>query len=74
MTAPSGTITIAVLCLSWCINMLFGILIARAIYQAIVKQDTNAYLNCVRLNDTLDTLRNTIANTVAGWGAANFVD
>jgi len=40
MTEQSGSITIVILMLTWAINLLFGILVARATYRAMVAQDS----------------------------------
>lgn len=45
-TQPSGMITVAVLMLTWCINCLFGILIARATYRAMIRKDPNDFMRC----------------------------
>jgi len=66
-TAPSGAITIAVLCLTWCLNMLFGILIARATYRAITRKDSMAFYRVVILNDSLERIRHAVVNEVATW-------
>jgi hypothetical protein len=63
----SGRITIVVLCLTWCINFLFGILIARAMYRAMVHQDTSEYLKVVFLNDSLERIRSAITGEVISW-------
>lgn len=66
-TQPSGAITVAVLCLTWAINMLFGILIARATYRAMIRKDPNDFMRCVLLNDSLDRIRNAVVNEIASW-------
>lgn len=66
---PNGMITVAVLCLTWCINILFGILIARATYRAMIRRDPGDYMRCVLLNDSLDRIRNAVVNEVASWSA-----
>jgi len=66
---PSGAITIAVLLLTWCLNLLFGILIARATYRAMIRQDSSDFIRCVLLNDSLDRIRNAVVNELAGWSA-----
>jgi len=67
MNTPTGGITIAVLCLTWMINLLFGILIARATYRAMIRHDSTSYMYCVILNDSLDRIRNAVINEVASW-------
>jgi hypothetical protein len=64
---PNGMITVAVLMLTWCITMLFGILIARATYRAMIRRDTNAFMRVIILNDSLDRIRNSVVNEVATW-------
>lgn len=65
---PSGAITIAVLCLTWVLNMLFGILIARACYRAMIRKDASDFMRCVLLNDSLERIRNAVVNELASWG------
>lgn len=67
-TQPSGAITITVLLMTWCINLLFGILIARATYRAMILQDANQYLRLVILNDSLDRIRVAVVNEISHWG------
>lgn len=47
--------------------VLFGILIAHALYRAIVKQDTQDYVRCLVLSEGLDKIKNVV--TIAGWAA-----
>ncbi len=66
---PSGSITIAVLVMTWCITFLFGILIARATYRAMIRQDATAFMRVVLLNDSLERVRNAVVGEVATWAA-----
>lgn len=63
----NGAITVVVLLLTGAITMLFWVLIARATYRSMILQDSNAYMRCIILNDTLDRIRNAVANEVAAW-------
>ena len=65
----NGIITVYVSLLTLAIFGLFGILIARATYRAMVTRDTTAYMRVIVLNDKLDDMRSVIANEVASWGA-----
>lgn len=47
--------------------ILFGILIAHALYRAIVRQDAQDYVRCLVLSDGLDKIKNVV--TIAGWAA-----
>lgn len=67
-THPSGSITLIVVLTTWAITVLFGILIARATYRAMMHQDSNSYMRCVILNDSLDRIRNAVINEIASWG------
>lgn len=68
MRTHNGSITIVVLCLTWCINMLFGILVARATYRAITQRDPQAYLHLVLMNDHMERIRSFILNEAISWG------
>lgn len=65
--APNGTIVIIILCMTWCLNVLFGILIARATYRALTLSDPNQFYRMVLLNDALDRIRNAVVNEAASW-------
>jgi len=67
MTEQSGSITIVILMLTWAINLLFGILVARATYRAMVAQDSTQYLRVVILNDSLERIRSAIVGEMIGW-------
>lgn len=66
---PSGSIVLAVLCITWCLNVLFGILIARATYRAVTRKDPHAFFRLVLLNDSLDRIRNAVVSEVSTWSA-----
>jgi hypothetical protein len=66
---PNGSIVVAVLCCTWVLNVLFGILIARATYRAMIRKDPMEYMRLVLLNDSLDRIRNAVVGEVASWAA-----
>jgi hypothetical protein len=66
-TAATGGVTIIILVLTWCINLLFGVLIARATYRAMIRHDTTEYLKVVILNDSLERIRSAIIGEMVGW-------
>lgn len=68
MTPPPGNVTLTVLLLTFAINALFGVLIARAVYRAYTTRDTDAYLRVVYLNDSLERIRTAITGEVISWG------
>lgn len=68
MKTPPLPMIMMVTLMTFCINVLFGILIARATARAILNQDTTAFMRVIILNDQLDRIRNVIVNEVASWG------
>lgn len=68
MRTHNGSITIVVLCLTWSINLLFGILVARATYRAMTQRDPQQYLRLVLLNDSLERIRTAVLNEAISWG------
>lgn len=64
----TGNVTILVILLTWSLNALFGILIARACYRAYTHKDTDEYLRIVLLNDSLETIRNVVIKELISWG------
>lgn len=65
----TGNVTILVILLTWSLNALFGILIARACYRAYTLKDTDEYLRIVLLNDSLETIRNVVLKELMSWSA-----
>lgn len=68
MKTPPLPMIMMVTLMTFCINVLFGILIARATARAILNQDTTAFMRVIILNDQLDRIRNVVVNEVASWG------
>lgn len=68
-TQPTGMIVLVVLCTTWILNVLFGVLIARATYRALIHQDANSFVRCVLLNDSLDRIRSAVVNEAATWSS-----
>lgn len=66
-TQTPGMIVLVVLCTTWILNVLFGVLIARATYRALIHQDPHSFVRCVLLNDSLDRIRNAVVNEAASW-------
>ncbi len=64
----SGGITILVLLLTFTLNALFSILIARAVWRAYVRKDTDEYLKVVFLNDSLERIRDGVVRECISWG------
>lgn len=62
-----GNVTILVILLTFCLNSLFGILIARACWRAYSRKDTDEYLRVVLLNDSLETIRNVVIKEMMSW-------
>lgn len=66
-TTP-GNVTMIVLLLTFAVNALFGVLIARAVYRAYISRETDQYLRIVYLNDSLERIRSAITSEVISWG------
>jgi len=64
-----GSVTILVLLLTFALNSLFGILIARACWRAYVRQDADEYLKVVFLNDSLERIRDGVLKEMLSWGS-----
>lgn len=64
-----GNITILVLLLTFCLNSLFSILIARACWRAYTRKDTDEYLKVVFLNDSLERIRDGVLREAISWSA-----
>lgn len=62
-----GNITILVLLLTFTLNALFGILIARACWRAYSRKDTDEYLRVVFLNDSLERIRDGVLREAISW-------
>ncbi len=67
MPTVNGRIVIIVIGLTFCINVLFGIIIARSTYRALTHNDPDQYLRVVFLNDSLERIRSAILNEVISW-------
>lgn len=65
----NGRITLLIILLTWTLVALFGILIARATYRAMIHNDTQQYVQVVFLNDSLERIRTAIINEVASWAS-----
>jgi len=65
----SGSVTILVLILTFCLNSLFSILIARACWRAYSRKDTDEYLHIVYLNDSLERIRNAVIHECLSWSS-----
>jgi hypothetical protein len=65
---PPGNVTLTIVLLTFVINALFGVLIARAVWRAYTTRDTDQYLKIVYLNDSLERIRSAIAGEVISWG------
>lgn len=65
----TGNVTILVLVLTFCLNSLFSILIARACWRAYTRKDSDEYLHIVYLNDSLERIRGAITHEVLSWGS-----
>jgi hypothetical protein len=61
-------IPLIIVALTFAVNMLFGVLIARAVYRAYTSGDPSGYLRIVYLNDSLERIRNAVASEVVSWG------
>lgn len=66
-TQPSGRVAMLVVCLTWCITFLFGILITRALYRSMLKQDAASFYRMVRMNDALDAIRDAVMKEAVSW-------
>lgn len=66
MTA-NGRVVVLVIGLTFCLNVLFGVIIARATYRAITRNDPEQYLRVVFLNDSLERIRAAILSEVISW-------
>lgn len=64
-----GNITILVLLLTFTLNALFGILIARACWRAYSRQDTEEYLKVVFLNDSLERIKDGVLRECISWSS-----
>ena len=69
MRTQNGSVTIVVLCLTWAITCLFGILIARATYRAMSLRDPQQYYHLVLLNDSLERIRAAVLGEAITWGS-----
>lgn len=65
----NGRVVILVLLLTFTLNCLFGVLIARATYRAMKHNDSEQFLRIVFLNDSLERIRSSIINEVTSWSA-----
>lgn len=65
----TGNVTLLVLILTFCLNSLFGILIARACWRAYARKDTDEYLHVVFLNESLERIRNAVIHEVISWSS-----
>lgn len=65
----SGNVTIMVLIFTFCLNGLFGILIARACWRAYTLRSTDEYLHIVFLNDSLERIRNVVIHEIISWAS-----
>ena len=64
-----GGVTLLVLLLTFCLNSLFGLLIARACWRAYSRKDTDEYLHIVYLNDSLERIRNAVIHECLSWSS-----
>lgn len=69
MPTANGRVVILVLLLTFTLNFLFGILIARATYRAMTNGNSDQFLRIVFLNDSLERIRSAILGEVISWGA-----
>jgi len=67
--SSTGGITILVLLLTFTLNALFGILIARAVWRAYALKDTDEYLKVVFLNDSLERIRDGVVREIISWSS-----
>ena len=65
----SGGVTILVLLMTFCLNGLFSILIARACWRAYTLRSTEEYLHIVFLNDSLERIRNVVIHECISWSS-----
>ena len=65
----SGGVTIMVLLLTFTLNSLFGLLIARACWRAYTQRSTDEYLHIVYLNDSLERIRNVVIHELLSWSS-----
>lgn len=63
----TGNVTLLVLILTFCLNSLFSILIARACWRAYTRRSTDEYLHIVYLNDSLERIRNVVIHECLSW-------
>lgn len=64
-----GGVTILVLLLTFALNSLFSILIARACWRAYQRKDTDEYLHIVFLNDSLERIRQAVIHECISWAS-----
>lgn len=69
MPQTHGGVTILVILLTFCLNSLFGILIARACWRAYSRRDTEEYLHIVFLNDSMERIRSAVIHECISWAA-----
>ena len=65
----TGSVTLLVLILTWTLNSLFGILIARACWRAYTLRSTDEYLHIVFLNDSLERIRSAVIHELISWSS-----
>ena len=65
----TGGVTLLVLLLTFTLNSLFGILIARACWRAYTLHSTDEYLHIVYLNDSLERIRNVVIHEILSWAS-----
>lgn len=64
-------VVLIVTALTFLITILFAVLAARSFYRSMVAKDTSAFYRLIYINDSLDRMRQCVANEAAGWASDN---